>query len=108
MSDIKIEHKETVSRDEAAKWLALLSRAFAADGHVELQLGQSEVKVHVPNRLRAELEVEAEGDEVEIEVEFSWSKAQLEAAAGDGSQAMSQPRARQANGARRPARAARR
>jgi amphi-Trp domain-containing protein len=41
---------------------------------VDLQLGQSEIQVHVPDQLAAEFEVEVEGDEVEIELEFSWSK----------------------------------
>jgi amphi-Trp domain-containing protein len=74
MSDVKIEHKETMSRDEAAAWLSVLSKALAADGEVDLQLGQSEIQVHVPDQLAAEFEVEVEGDEVEIELEFSWSK----------------------------------
>jgi len=62
MSDVKIEHKETMSRDEAAAWLSLLSKALAADGDVDLQLGQSEIQVHVPDQLAAEFEVEVEGD----------------------------------------------
>jgi hypothetical protein len=28
MSDVKVERKEAVSRDEAASWLTLLSQAF--------------------------------------------------------------------------------
>lgn len=110
MSDVKIEHTVMVSRDEAAAWLSVLSKAFAADGHVELTLGPSEVKVHVPDRLQAELEVEVEGEEVEIELEFTWSRAQLEAAfaATTAQRPLAKPRPQRANGARTSARAARR
>jgi amphi-Trp domain-containing protein len=110
MSDVKIEHKVAVSRDEAAAWLSVLSKAFAADGHVELTLGPSEVKIHVPDRLQAELEVEVEGDDVEIELEFTWSRAQLAAAvaATTAQRPAAKPRRPQhASGARTPARPAR-
>jgi amphi-Trp domain-containing protein len=75
MSDVKLELKEVVSRDDAAAWLSTLSRAFGSDGHVELPIGPGIVSVHVPDRVRAEIEVEVEGDEVEVEVEFKWSTA---------------------------------
>ena len=108
MADVKIEHKETLSRSEAAIWLSLLSRALAADGQVALPFGPSEVKVHVPDQLRAEFEVEVEGDEVEIELEFTWSKAQLQAVTAAVPQPVSARAGRPTNGARRPARSARR
>jgi amphi-Trp domain-containing protein len=76
MSDVKVELKEMVSRDDAATWLSTLSRALGTDGHVELPLGSGIVSVHVPDRVRAEIEVEVEGDEVEVELEFTWSTAQ--------------------------------
>lgn len=79
MSDVKVELKETVSRDDAATWLSTLSKAFGGDGHVELPLGPSVVSVHVPDRVRAEIEVEVEGDEIEVEVEFKWSTAEQSA-----------------------------
>jgi amphi-Trp domain-containing protein len=78
MSDVKVERKESLSRDDAATWLSLLARAFAAGDHAELPFGSSSVSLHIPDRVRAELEVEVEGDEVEIEVEFKWSIAEHE------------------------------
>jgi hypothetical protein len=39
MSDVKLERKESFSRDEAAEWLSLLSRAFTQGGHVEFPFG---------------------------------------------------------------------
>jgi amphi-Trp domain-containing protein len=78
MSDVKVERKESLSRDEAAAWLTLLATAFAAGDHAELPFGASSVSLHIPDRVRAELEVEVEGGEIEIEVEFKWSMAEHE------------------------------
>ena len=75
MSDVKVERKESVSREDAAEWLTLLSAAFAKGKHVELPFGPGSVTLHVPDMVRAEFEVEVEGDEVELEVEFKWSMA---------------------------------
>ena len=66
MSDVKLERKESVSRQDAAEWLKLLAEAFARGSHVELPFGPGSVSLHVPDRVRAEFEVEVEGDEVEI------------------------------------------
>lgn len=104
MSDVKVERKESLSRDEAAKLLALLSQAFAAGDHADLPFGPSSVSLHIPDRVRAELEVEVEGDEVEFEVEFKWSLVEHEAAPAMGDMAASPAQARRGNGARKPTR----
>ena len=101
MSDVKVERKESLSRDEAAQWLVLLAKAFAAGEHADLPFGPSSVSLHIPDRMRAELEVEVEGDEVEVEVEFKWSMVEHHAVAA----APVAVKAQQANGARKPARA---
>lgn len=75
MSDVKVEHKESLSREEAAGWLHVLARAFAHGGEVTLPVGSSTVELTLPERVRAEFEVEVEGDEVEIEIELTWSTA---------------------------------
>jgi amphi-Trp domain-containing protein len=80
MADVKVERKESLSRDEAARWLSALSRAFTAGDHAELPFGPSSVSLQIPDRVRAELEVQVEGGEVEVEVEFKWSIAEHEAA----------------------------
>jgi amphi-Trp domain-containing protein len=103
MSDVKVERKESVSRDEAATWLLLLSKAFITGENGEFPFGPGTVSLHIPDRVRAELEVEVEGDEVEVELEFKWTMARQEAApAEDGADRV--VRARQANGARRATR----
>jgi amphi-Trp domain-containing protein len=75
MADVKLERKETLSRQEAAQWLSVLSKAFARGGDVTLPLGAGTVELRLPERVRAEFEVEVTGDEVEIELEFTWSTA---------------------------------
>jgi amphi-Trp domain-containing protein len=107
MSDVKVERKESLSREEAAQLLALLSKAFTTGDHAELPFGPSEVSLHIPDRVRAELEVEVEGDEVEVEVEFKWSMVEHETSSAMGDMASSPVRARQGNGARKPARSTR-
>jgi amphi-Trp domain-containing protein len=98
MSDVKVEHKESLSRDDAAAWLSLLARAFTAGDHAELPFGPSSVSLHIPDRVRAELEVEVEGGEVEVEVEFKWSMAEHEAASGMADMAPPPVKAQQGNG----------
>jgi amphi-Trp domain-containing protein len=98
MSDVKLELKEIVGREDAAIWLSTLSKAFGTDGHVELPLGPSLVSVHVPGRVRAEIEVEVDGDEVEVEIEFKWSTAQIADHSSAEPQAASRMKAQQANG----------
>ena len=74
MADVKVERKQSLSREDAATWLHALSRAFAHGGEVELPIGDGgTVKLHLPDEVRAEFEVEVDGDEVEVEVEFKWS-----------------------------------
>lgn len=107
MSDVKIERKESLSREEAAQLLSLLSKAFTAGDHAELPFGPSEVSLHIPDRVRTELEVEVEGDEVEVEVEFKWSMVEHETRSAMGDTASSPDRARQGNGARKSTRSAR-
>jgi amphi-Trp domain-containing protein len=75
VSDVKVEHKEAVSREDAARWLELVSRAFAAGSDVELPFGAGDVTLHVPGQVHAEFEVEVEGTEVELELEFKWTTA---------------------------------
>jgi amphi-Trp domain-containing protein len=75
MSDVEISRTESLTRHQAAKRLAALAAALGDDGHVEVELGASTVKLHVPDHVRCEVEVEVDGDEVEFEVELKWSTA---------------------------------
>jgi amphi-Trp domain-containing protein len=107
MSDVKVERAESLSRDEAARWLSELSKAFGGGDHAELPFGPSTVSLHIPDHVRAELEVEVDGDEVEVEVEFKWSTVEHQDAVPALAAAAAPSRARHPNGARKPARTAR-
>jgi amphi-Trp domain-containing protein len=86
MSDVKLERKQSLSREDAAVWLHALSRAFANGGKAELPMGDGgTVSLHVPDQVRAEFEVEVDGDEVEVEVEFTWSTSQASPGADESS-----------------------
>jgi amphi-Trp domain-containing protein len=100
MSDVKLERKESISRQDAAEWLTLLAEAFAKGSHVELPFGPGSVSLHVPDQVRAEFEVEVERDEVELEVEFKWSTAQPAAAPIQAAETAPTPSSRQGNGVR--------
>jgi amphi-Trp domain-containing protein len=81
MSDVEISRTESLTRHEAARRLNALADALAGDGRVEVELGASMVKLHVPDHVRCEVEVEVDGDEVELEVELTWSTASATPAA---------------------------
>ena len=81
MSDVKVENKVTMTRLEAARWLADVAEALSADGKATFRLAGSTVELEVPDEVRCEAELEVEGDEIELEFEMKWSTAH-EAAAG--------------------------
>jgi amphi-Trp domain-containing protein len=72
MSEVEIERKEQLSRAEVAQLFSRLAAALADGEKVEVALGASTVKLHVPNHVRCEIEVEIDDDEVELEVELKW------------------------------------
>jgi amphi-Trp domain-containing protein len=87
MADVKLEHKQSLSREDAAVWLHALSRAFTHGGDVELPVGEGgKVGLHLPERVEAEFEVEVDGDEVQVEIEFTWSTARHDDDGQEGAQ----------------------
>jgi amphi-Trp domain-containing protein len=72
MADVKVELKESISREDAVRWLSQLSDAFANGHDAELPFAPGTVSIDIPDRVRAEIEVEVEGNEVELEIEFKW------------------------------------
>jgi amphi-Trp domain-containing protein len=73
MSDVEVSQTESLSRREAARRLAALAEALANGGHVEVELGASRLKLHVPDEVRCEIELEIDGGEIELELELKWS-----------------------------------
>src|SRR4051812_42045847 len=93
MSDVRVEQKQTLSRQEAARFLRELAEGLGADGKVTVQLGNSSLELAVADQLRCELEVSVDGDELELELELKWSTSgrasaeSREEPAADGSDA---------------------
>ena len=82
MSDVKVELKESLTRQQAADRLSALARAIAEGGKVDLELGEATVTLRVPDDMRTEFEVEIDGDELELELEFKWSMTRAETSPG--------------------------
>ncbi len=81
MSNGKIEQKVTLSRQEAARWLADLAKALAEGGTTEIALVGSPVPLNLPDAVSCELELEPYGDKVELEIEFTWPNSRTDPAA---------------------------
>jgi amphi-Trp domain-containing protein len=73
VSDLEIERKESMSRQEAAKRLLVIAEELAGGDEVELDLGGTSLSLRVADDVRVELEVEVDGEEFELELELKWS-----------------------------------
>src|SRR5688500_7888667 len=83
VSDVKVQQKQSLSRQEAARLIAALAEGLGEDGKVTVQLGNSTLELSVTDEVDWELEVEVDGDEIELELELKWStsgRASVEAA----------------------------
>src|SRR5256885_2040829 len=56
MSDVKLERKEVLSREEAAKQLSALAAALGEAGHVEMELGGGALRGPVAQAVRPAVE----------------------------------------------------
>ena len=74
MDILKIESKETVSREEAAARLRALADGLARHNDVELEWGGKHVRLHVADQVRLEVEIEVDDDETELEIELKWGR----------------------------------
>ena len=87
VSDVKIEQKQKLSRQEAARFIATLAEGLRDDdGTVTIHLGSSTLALSVANQVDCELEVAVDGDEIELELELKWStsgRRSVEAAQGE-------------------------
>lgn len=73
MADVKLEQKQRLGREEAARLVAALAAGLSDDGNVALRLGSSTLKLSVAGQVDCELEVSVDGDEIELELELKWS-----------------------------------
>jgi amphi-Trp domain-containing protein len=100
MSDVEVKQAETLTRDEAARRLSALAAALADGDKIEVELGTSTLKAHVPDEVRCEIELEVDEGEIELEVELKWSTVKP-AAAGAVANRVSSPSGRRGRGTRR-------
>lgn len=85
MSSVELKRKESLTRQEAANWLAALAIALAHGGQAQVNLGGTTVRLHVPEDVRTEFEMEIDGDELELDIELKWSTVPVTARAVAGS-----------------------
>ncbi len=71
--DVKVQQQQSLSRQEAARFIAALAEGLADDGTVTVQLGSGTLELSVAGHVDCELEVEVDGDEIELELELKWS-----------------------------------
>ncbi|MBY3553482.1 amphi-Trp domain-containing protein [Modestobacter lapidis] len=83
MSDVKVQQKQTLSRQEAARLIAALAEGLGGDGKVTVQLGGSTLELSVADQVGYELEVEVDGDQIELELELKWSTSSASAEPAD-------------------------
>ncbi|MGH3796288.1 MAG: amphi-Trp domain-containing protein [Pseudonocardiaceae bacterium] len=85
MSSMELKRRDSLTRQEAADWLAALAIALVHGGHAQVNLGGTTVRLHVPEDVRTEFEVEIDGDQVELDIELKWSTTRVESTAVAGS-----------------------
>ncbi len=73
MPDVKVQQKQALSRQEAARFIAALAEGLRDDGKVTVRLGSSSLELSVASHVDCELEVAVDGDEIELELELKWS-----------------------------------
>jgi amphi-Trp domain-containing protein len=73
VADVKVQQKQALSRQEAARFIAALAQGLGDDGTVTVQLGSSTLELSVAGQLDCELEVAVDCEEIELELELKWS-----------------------------------
>lgn len=72
MQPIKIESKQTLSREDAATWLSELAAQLATGDEVVLDREDLQLKFGVPDEIELEVELELENGKTELEIELHW------------------------------------
>lgn len=73
MSDVKVEQKKTLSRQDAARLVQALADGLCDDGRVTVRLGTSTLELSVAGQVDCEIEASVDGDQRELELELKWS-----------------------------------
>ncbi|MFN4002159.1 amphi-Trp domain-containing protein [Microcella sp.] len=72
MDIVKIEKKQTLSREEAAHQLRAIADELASGNGILMERDGLRVTVTLPDEVTMEVEVEIEHDEREFEITLSW------------------------------------
>jgi amphi-Trp domain-containing protein len=72
MDIVKIEKKQTLSREEAANQLRAIADELASGNGILMERDGLRVTVNLPDEVTMEVEVEIEHDEREFEITLSW------------------------------------
>lgn len=73
MSDVKVQQRQVLSRQEAARLIGALAEGLGNDGRVTVELGSGTLELSVGSQVDFELEVVVDGEEIELELELKWS-----------------------------------
>lgn len=69
---LEIENERTLTREEAAAWLADLARQLGRSNSLQLRQDGLKYTVKVPGEVGMEVEVEIGEEGSKIEIEISW------------------------------------
>jgi amphi-Trp domain-containing protein len=72
MELLKLEDKQTLSREEAAAYLRHVADELASGNDVRMERDSLRFVAKVPPTLRLKVEFEVEDDETELEIELTW------------------------------------
>src|SRR3712207_4082107 len=72
---VKVQQKQSLSRQDAARLIAGLAEGLGNNGKVTVRLGNSTLELSVTDQVDWELELEVDGGEIELELELKWSKS---------------------------------
>ena len=72
MELLEIETEQTMTREEAAKFLHALADSLERHNQVAFERDGLKFKVRVPDEIEVEIELEIGDDESSIEVELTW------------------------------------
>ena len=72
MEPVKIESKQTLSRQDAAAFLSELGTQLAGSDEVELNRQGVHFEFGVPDEVELDVELEVEDGKTELEIELHW------------------------------------
>jgi amphi-Trp domain-containing protein len=72
MDLVKLEEKQTLSREDAAAHLRRIADELSSGNDVRMERDGLRFVAHVPPTVRLKIEFEIDDDETELEIELTW------------------------------------